>query len=111
MESLVQKRTQGLMRPKDAAKIEKQTRKEFPEGIAAYGTYALRFTYCSLAATGRDINFDMGSVEGYRNLCNNIWNATRYVLMQYECEDCGQKDDSPVELDLWCRWIISLMKL
>ncbi|WP_295484300.1 valine--tRNA ligase [uncultured Pseudomonas sp.] len=107
LEALLEKRTSGMMQPKLAEKIAKQTKAEFPEGIASYGTDALRFTFCSLASTGRDIKFDMGRVEGYRNFCNKIWNAARYVLDKGE--DCGQNGEA-CELSLADRWIISQLQ-
>ncbi len=111
LEALVAKRTSGLMNPKVAPKIEKATRKEFPEGIAAYGTDALRYTYYSLASTGRDINFDVGRIEGFRNFCNKLWNASNYVLSHCEGQDCDAQDTGTVTLTLADRWITSRLKL
>ncbi|MFD1215275.1 valine--tRNA ligase [Microbulbifer celer] len=110
LESLVEKRTSGMMVPHLREKIEKQTRKEFPEGLASYGTDALRYTYYSLASTGRDIKFDVGRIEGFRNFCNKIWNASRYVLQNCEGHDCGQDGSDDFELSIADRWIISLLQ-
>jgi valyl-tRNA synthetase len=106
LENLLEKRTANLMQPKEAEKIKKQTAKQFPDGIESHGTDALRFTLAALASTGRDINWDMKRLEGYRNFCNKLWNASNFVLMNTQEHDCGFNSNSHMRLSLADKWII-----
>jgi valyl-tRNA synthetase len=108
LDALIAKRTSGLMQPHLASSVEASTRNDFPHGIPAFGTDALRFTFCSLATTGRDIRFDLGRIDGYRNFCNKLWNAARFVVLNTEGQDCGQQGGE-LALGLADRWIISLL--
>jgi valyl-tRNA synthetase len=109
LDELVKKRTSNLMQPRMAAQIEKNTRQEYPDGIQAFGTDALRFTFCAIATRSRTVRFDMHRVEGYRNFCNKLWNAANFVFMNTDGQDCGE-DGGDLALSLTDQWINSVLQ-
>ena len=109
LESLVRKRTRDMMQPHLARQVEAQTRKDYPDGIASFGTDALRFTFAALASSGRDINFDMGRIQGYRNFCNKIWNAARFVMMNVSSPDTHERSGG-LAFSTADRWIVSCLQ-
>ena len=110
LETLVAKATTNMMDPRQAEKIAQRTRKQYPDGIPSFGADAVRFTFASLATFNRTLNFDLNRCEGYRNFCNKLWNATRFVLMNVEGKDCGLDDAQPKTLTFVDRWLLGRLQ-